>query len=107
MASDLSLYCYQLLPSGFDRIRLLNLLPSEDEDAPIQCKVVNYSLTTTGRRRHLYEALSYVWGSEQKPNSISIDGTSLPITLSLYEALLRLRDHALGRYLWINAVCIN
>jgi hypothetical protein len=107
MASNLSLYCYQPLPSGVDKIRLLNLLPSEDEDGPIQCKLVNYSLTTTGRRRNLYEALSYVWGSEQKPESISIDGSYLPITLSLHEALLRLRDHALGRYLWIDAVCIN
>jgi Heterokaryon incompatibility protein (HET) len=100
-------YCYRPLPPGPDKIRLLHLLPSEDENAPIQCKLIDYSLQNSGKRKHLYEALSYVWGSEQKPNSLLIGDYFLPITLSLHEALLRLRDHALGRYMWIDAVCIN
>lgn len=46
-------------------------------------------------------------GSEQKPNFITIDNHILQVPKSLYEALLRLRDHDLGGFLWIDALCIN
>ncbi|QDS67868.1 hypothetical protein FKW77_007866 [Venturia effusa] len=100
-------YKYKPLPTELGKIRLLHLLPSEDEHAPIHGKLVEYPLKTTGSRRHLYEALSYVWGSEEKPDSIVIENHELLITKSLHEALLRLRNHAYERYLWVDAVCIN
>ena len=106
--SDLTeTYRYQPLPPGPDGIRLLHLLPSEEENAPIECKLISYSLRTVGGRKHLYEALSYVWSSEQKPEKIFIENKTLPITASLHTALIRLRDQALGRFLWIDAVCID
>ncbi|KAK3342341.1 heterokaryon incompatibility protein-domain-containing protein, partial [Neurospora tetraspora] len=55
----------------------------------------------------LYEALSYVWGSEDKPCSISINGCDLPVGENLYAALLHLRDHSIERTIWIDAICIN
>jgi hypothetical protein len=100
-------YCYQPISPGPDTIRLLHLLPSENKDAPIQCRLIDYSLQISSKRKHLYEALSYVWGGENKPNSLSVDGRILSITASLHAALLRLRDYALGRFLWVDAVCIN
>ncbi|KAF4440036.1 hypothetical protein F53441_12407 [Fusarium austroafricanum] len=54
-----------------------------------------------------YEALSYVWGSENKPRSISIDGCDLPIGENLYAALSHLRDRSIERTIWIDAICIN
>ena len=38
-----------------------------------------------------YEAISYAWGAAIKPRTICIDGASVPITVSLHEALQHLR----------------
>ncbi|KAF2175471.1 HET-domain-containing protein, partial [Zopfia rhizophila CBS 207.26] len=110
--------CYRepLLP---DNIRLLRLLPNEDKKAPIQCELFHYSLWEPGKRTHPYDALSYVWGGSDKPQSIFIrehnstsghDTTSehdLPVTANLHKALSRLRNRSIERIIWIDAVCIN
>ncbi|PYH38078.1 HET domain-containing protein [Aspergillus neoniger CBS 115656] len=57
--------------------------------------------------KHLYEALSYTWGSGIKSQSILIDGSLLSVTENLHTALIYLRDHQLERVLWVDAVCIN
>jgi hypothetical protein len=57
--------------------------------------------------RHLYEALSYVWGSEDKPQSIVVDDRNLNITQNLHVVLLRLQDYRFSRIIWVDAVCIN
>ncbi|XP_014555772.1 hypothetical protein COCVIDRAFT_64178, partial [Bipolaris victoriae FI3] len=99
-----------LLP---DSIRLLRLLPSEDETAPIQCELFHYSLQESGRRTHPYEALSYVWGRADNPQSIFVrehdptSGNGLPVTQNLHAALARLRYSLFERIIWIDAVCIN
>ena len=56
-----------------------------------------------------YDALSYVWGSDDKPNTLNMldDETKLPITNSLYRALQRFRRTDKRRNLWVDAVCIN
>lgn len=58
-----------------------------------------------------FEALSYVWGSEQRLHSLIIEGglgrTQLPITENLMTALRHLRKPNESRRLWIDAVCIN
>ncbi|KAL6885399.1 heterokaryon incompatibility domain-containing protein [Trichoderma evansii] len=56
---------------------------------------------------HLYDALSYAWGSPKKARFISIGNCRLPITISLHDALLRLRDCFLERIIWVDAICIN
>ncbi|KAK3955167.1 ankyrin repeat-containing domain protein [Pseudoneurospora amorphoporcata] len=86
-------------------IRLLQLLPSENEDAAIHCRLFYTTLDSKGTR--LYEALSYVWGSEDKPCSIFIDGYNLAVGKNLYAALLHLRDNSVQRTIWIDAICIN
>ncbi|KAL2198994.1 heterokaryon incompatibility protein-domain-containing protein [Corynascus similis CBS 632.67] len=78
-------YRYTLLPDGC--IRLLRLMPHRDESAPIQCQLFDYTLLDSGKGTHLYEALSYVWGSEEKPHSPT--------------------HHSLNRIIWIDAICIN
>ncbi|KAF5590999.1 ACB 4-hydroxyacetophenone monooxygenase [Fusarium subglutinans] len=98
------LYRYDQLPAN--SIRLLRLLPHQDERAPITCQLFNCVLENSGSCRP-YEALSYVWGSNHKPESILIDGCDLPIGKNLFAALLHLRDRSIERILWIDAICIN
>ncbi|KAE8319313.1 heterokaryon incompatibility protein-domain-containing protein [Aspergillus transmontanensis] len=103
----MSQYKYTLLTPRPETIRMLRLLPSEDNTAQIQCQLVDYTLPTPGTEDHPYEALSYVWGSENTPQSILIDGQTLSVTENLYTALLYLRERQLERLLWIDAICIN
>ncbi|GKZ31405.1 hypothetical protein AbraIFM66950_011982 [Aspergillus brasiliensis] len=86
---------------------MIRLLPHRERKAPIECILIDYDLSASERRSHLYEALSYTWGSNQKPQSIVIDGCLLPVTENLHTALSYLRDHQLERILWVDAVCID
>jgi hypothetical protein len=97
-------YYRSLLP---DSIRLLRLLPHEDKNAPIQCRLVDYSLQESGKRMHLYDALSYVWGDPKNTQPIYIGEHDLPVTTNLYAALSHLRNFSLERIIWVDAICIN
>lgn len=99
-------YQYSPLPEG--HIRLFQLLPHRDITAPIQGVIFDYPLLDLLRNaHHLYEALSYAWGSLEKTRFIAINKCSLPITTNLYSVLQHLRDPLLKRSLWIDAICIN
>ncbi|KAK6605133.1 ankyrin repeat-containing protein [Botrytis cinerea] len=86
----MSSHLYSLLPENGNNIRLLRLLPSEDEAAPLYCELCNYSLQRSSIRTHLYEALSY-----------------FQVTVNLHAALLQLRDHSFERIIWVDAICID
>ncbi|RYP07583.1 hypothetical protein DL764_002410 [Monosporascus ibericus] len=88
-------------------IRLLSLLPHEDTNAPIQCRLFDYALQASSEGTHPYEALSYVWGDPNNLRSISINEYDLLITTNLHAALLRLRTPFLERMIWVDAICIN
>ncbi|KAF4618364.1 hypothetical protein G7Y89_g14937 [Cudoniella acicularis] len=103
----MSSYLYSLLPLGGDNIRLLCLLPNEDEAALLQCELRNYSLQKSDTRTHLYEALSYVWGNQYETLPIHVDGIKFPVTVNLHAALSRLRDRSFERIIWVDAVCID
>jgi ankyrin repeat protein len=104
--SIMSQYSYPPLRSEHNSIRLLRLLPSEDDAAPIQCELFEYTLHDS-RSHHLYEALSYVWGDLADKRPILMHGHIFSVTVNLQAALLRLRNHAMQRVLWIDAICIN
>ena len=99
-------YCYSPL-SDPDSIRLLQLLPKKDDPTNLRCELFEHSLHYTDSLPHLYEAVSYVWGSTEDLQSIIVDNCSLDVTRNLYELLLRLRDDRLPRIIWVDAVCIN
>jgi hypothetical protein len=82
-------------------------MPHKDEAAPIQCELFEYSLQESSKGTHLFEALSYVWGSPETPKSISIDNHNLSVTANLHAALSRLRDRSFERIIWADFVCIN
>ncbi|RSL72543.1 hypothetical protein CEP53_001005 [Fusarium sp. AF-6] len=100
-----STYRYSPLPK--DCIRLLWLMPHENKDAPIQCQLFDYLLLGSRGGTHLYEALSYVWGSPEKTQSIFTPTGCVSVTENLHAALSRLRDGSLPRIVWADAVCIN
>ncbi|KAL9625060.1 MAG: hypothetical protein Q9160_000789 [Pyrenula sp. 1 TL-2023] len=88
-------------------IRLLRLMPHKEEGDHIQCELFGYPLQESDNQTQLYEALSYVWGSSEKIQSIVIGKHHLSITANLYAALSYLRDRLLERVIWVDAVCIN
>lgn len=92
---------------GHRHIRLLRLLPDRNENAPLHSQLFDYPMLELSDGQHMYEALSYVWGSSERSHTLHIDEKSLPITANLYEVLLRLRDKMIERILWIDAVCID
>lgn len=98
-------YTYQPLPPGL--ILLARILPSADEEAPIECELIPYVLTDSRRGYNLYEALSYHWGSWEKPCEVFIGSDSLPVTRNLHAALASFRDQSLDRIMWIDAFCMN
>ncbi|KAL7917945.1 heterokaryon incompatibility domain-containing protein [Trichoderma austrokoningii] len=95
----------QLLSSG--NIRLLRLLPDDDKTAPLQCQLFDYPMQELEDGPHMYEALSYVWGSSEKPHTICVGGNTMAITANLHEVLVRLRNRVVERILWIDAICID
>ncbi|TGO33472.1 hypothetical protein BHYA_0244g00090 [Botrytis hyacinthi] len=98
---------YSSLSLESNKIRLLRILPNEDEEGDIKCTLFVYPLHDSGRGTHRYEALSYVWGDAGDSRSIFINGHSLTVRANLHIALSRLRDPVLDRIIWIDAICIN
>lgn len=88
-------------------IRLLRLAPSEKGSDDLRCELFEYSLRNSDKLSYPYEALSYFWGSEGESKSITVNNWNINIRLNLFNALLRLRDHACSRVLWIDAICID
>ncbi|KAG9190006.1 hypothetical protein G6011_08094 [Alternaria panax] len=55
-----------------------------------------------------YDALSYAWENNDKPEVILCNGVLFQISTSLFEALRALRDfEGRDQYLWVDAICIN
>lgn len=60
----MSTYVHRPLPKG--SIRLLRIKPDPDDGAPVECQLFDVPILES-ERPSLYEALSYVWGSRDKP----------------------------------------
>jgi hypothetical protein len=67
-------YQYRNLASTDRPIRILELAPAVDQNAPIECRLVELG----DRRDCSYEAVSYVWGSStgNRPNRLRREGNS-------------------------------
>lgn len=92
----------QLSTSKPGSFRILTLQPGENE-APIVCNLVHAQLDT----RAAYEAISYAWGSTDRPVSINCDGKRLNITENLKDALARVRLPDRPRSVWADSICID
>lgn len=116
------LYEYTPFPPDTDQIRLLTLFPSREQNEEI---VITLRNSTTKAAARQYEALSYVWGSIDNPETISVfsifrtgaeeddvscsvcDAAPLLVTQNLAVALRHLRRQDVARILWIDAICID
>ncbi|KUI67444.1 Heterokaryon incompatibility protein 6, OR allele [Cytospora mali] len=77
------------------------------DDIEVDLEVVDLGDRTPSRP--YYDALSYAWGSEEKPCAVFVDEDkrTIPTTTNLDEALRRLRYPDRPRYMWIDALCID
>ncbi|KAI0428023.1 heterokaryon incompatibility protein-domain-containing protein [Xylaria sp. FL1042] len=85
-------------------IRVLDLLPSLNRQAPICCNIRETQLGSADAR---YEALSYVWGARQGTQPITCNDRELLVTPNCIAALIQLRRPLKRRTLWIDAICID
>lgn len=105
-AKGLSPYIYETL-EGPDKIRTLQLHVRKGR---IECSLRQISFLDSG-----YQALSYVWGSEEKPFKAIVlddDGKELgyiSLTANVQAALCDLRDakKVKSKVFWIDQICIN
>lgn len=93
-------------PSSFRILRLLNSLKGANRDykeLALRGSLVEASIDNPPE----YFALSYCWGDSALCEEIDIDGRSLKITASCASALRRMLRGKLGRYIWVDSICIN
>ncbi|KHE87325.1 hypothetical protein GE21DRAFT_8187, partial [Neurospora crassa] len=85
-------------------IRLLELLPANSLQDPIQCRLYITQLSMETE----YTALSYVWGDPNVTSPIAVNGVPFHVTHNLCAALKRIRSKSnLPTTLWVDAICIN
>ena len=86
--------------------RLLTIHPG-GLDNSLECSLETLPLDLGTEDDHIYEAISYAWGSKENMRSIICDGMPLPVTWDLEVALMHLRYEMAPRRLWIDQICIN
>ncbi|KAI1066617.1 hypothetical protein LB507_011090 [Fusarium sp. FIESC RH6] len=104
--------CFQypaLLPSD---IRILELNPGRLEE-PLTGTILNRTFLPDEKEIPEYDAISYCWGDQSQPDSITlaqehhISMGQLPVGRNLAAALRALRDPQKKRNLWCDSICIN
>lgn len=78
---------YRPIDHSRHEIRVLNILPSENPSADIECDLVHLSLDENPQ----YEALSYTWNANVFPEVILLDSHTFRITENLKLALRAFR----------------
>ena len=94
-------FCYDTLPDNAS-FRIFILEPGDIGDS-LQGSLKTYSRDNAPP----YEALSYVWGSPHRTESMECNGQNFPITESLDAALRHNRSSCSPRLFWIDQICIN
>lgn len=105
----MTLSTFKYIPlSELDSFRIILLQPSDSHDTPLQCALLQTTLSQCDRDiiDH-YTALSYVWGNAAERGTILIDGSLMDITSTLESALRHIRDAFRVVRIWADALCIN
>ncbi|KAG7287159.1 hypothetical protein NEMBOFW57_006664 [Staphylotrichum longicolle] len=88
-------------------LRLLQIEPAEDHNAPLVCTLSMVTFGSTPR----FEALSYTWGPEELADIITLNGVPFQVRKNLRNALRFLRRQVAqakaNPLFWIDAICIN
>lgn len=106
-------FLYDSLDESRREIRLITLLPSEDDEGEIACLLETASLDDEPE----YAALSYVWGDPDDTIEILVNDIVFSATINLASGLIHFRRYGLGLpgkedvaslpRLWVDAICIN
>lgn len=101
---DNTKYKYTSLSTQHDEIRCLTLFPgTKAGNEPLACTLKTLRLSD----KPAFEAISYVWGSDEKSQSIMCNDREIDITTNLYQHLLQIRLPDKERMLWADCICIN
>jgi hypothetical protein len=95
-------FIYQHFPDA-NHIRILELLPGSQTDG-ICCKI---TVVPFAGSENTYDAISYAWGDPNDLTQITCNGQVLSVTVSLADALRRIRDPRVSNRLWADAICLN
>ncbi|KAJ4390098.1 hypothetical protein N0V93_007571 [Gnomoniopsis smithogilvyi] len=95
-------YLYSTLPEDKDQIRLLILDPGHEDD-PLSGSLISVKL----EEAPAFEAISYVWGCDNRDHCIHLNGKPLSLTPSMSDALRQTRQLDKPRTLWADSICIN
>jgi hypothetical protein len=93
-------YQYQPLDMTLGQIRVVQLLPGNDE--PLRIKLTICPLTEIA-----FNALSYTWGSSDMRHTIECEGKTIRIVPNLHRFLQFLRQSGHVEPLWIDYICID
>jgi hypothetical protein len=93
---------YNYVPLKLRQIRLLELLPGNDDDT-VRGIVHHVSLA----KHAAYKAISYTWGPALKPFRVYTVEGNIAITSSLHAALKRFRVTKESVFIWADAICID
>lgn len=88
-------------PLGAGQIRLIHLQPGP-VSAPIICRLEDVHLEGAPP----YAALSYVWGSPEPVDTVTVNDQAVGITENLHSVLLHVRQESSSVTLWVDALCI-
>jgi hypothetical protein len=81
--------------------RLVKILP--ERKTMIRCEIIHASLEDPPE----YAAISYAWGDAGNTRRIELDGSLIPVAVSLYGALEALREKNESVLVWVDALCID
>ena len=100
---DAAVEIYTPLTDGW--IRLIELHQASFLGDPVECTLVTKRLEDAG----CFQALSYVWGPIDEPQSIVLNGKQYKVTKTLYDALQHIResDDIDNILIWVDALAIN
>ena len=101
-----STFVYPDLPKG-SYIRILQLQPAPNYEYPVECNLQKLCLEDGPDERPAFDAVSYVWGTQDRTRHIFCDGETISVTVNCELALRHLRSKDRLRTLWIDAICIN
>lgn len=103
----MSVFQYKPLTNSTTHTRLLLLHSPKAGASGLRGQLLEYPICDTNDGNRPYEAVSYLWGNDNRTCLITIGDAELAITQNLYDLLLRLQDGVHAQLLWADGVCIN
>jgi hypothetical protein len=95
-------YVYMPLQNDERTIRLLLLHPRYPKGL-VRASLIRTTIDTAPR----FEAVSYTWGSSEKPATILLDGMAFKITANALNLLRGMSSYVFPRIIWIDSICID